>query len=357
MRYLYLLNSTVRAVLSVLRLATLVIRGNKFRVFATGVFLAASIVVILPQKTQAWTGTLPTCGTSPAAWEYKEHITTKYGSQWDPDVHAKNFTYSFDTEDSYPSGWGGAKYNLVIFYTDGTIHFNQSGSTKTVTTTGTSKYIHLIKDTANSKWQSDTDPTPNVGNATNLTSYGGFACIGYAKGATYDSDWIGAKFSQTPTQQVTDCSANSGISKVTCEIANFFDGVADTFLGVGKAIVGGIATLFLPDTDQIMVEVNDFFDYMEAKLGFLVYPFQFMGGIFNAFEDTEGHAFSCTSTSCNIGFGGGATFFGSGIGVDLTALNDVAPTLFSFIVNVIRGMTVFALIMMLRKKYTEVVAK
>lgn len=351
---LYLLNTIVRIIRTLLYAVATVARTKKRHYILAGVLIFASIAVIMPQKTSAWTGDLPNCGTTPLAWAYKEKISEKYGDEWNPDVYPKTVVLSFDTEDTYPPGYAGTIYNLQIYYVNGTIEFKQSGSTKTLTTTGTTRVLGVSKDTTSSYFQSDFSAT-SIATTTNLTNSGSAACILWAKGATYESDWTGKYFAQTPQQQVTDCSSQSGFSKITCEIGNVFDGVADTFVGVGKAIVGGIASLFIPDGDNLSTKITDFGDTITEKLGFLAFPFTFTTELMQTMFDSDNHDEPCTDTYCRISFAQGADFYGAGLELDFTVLNDVAPDLWDFIIGAIRAMTIFAVIMMLRKKYMEIV--
>lgn len=118
------------------------------------------------------------------------------------------------------------------------------------------------------------------------------------------------------------------------------------------AIKGALTWLFVPNADSLKYAVTGNVKTISEKLGFLSYPFVFLGDLFSAF--TTSTSTWCTDSSCTKSFG---NFFGQPASINLLAVKDLNSSLWNYILLAIRGVTVLALILGIRKKFMEVVAK
>jgi hypothetical protein len=170
--------------------------------------------------------------------------------------------------------------------------------------------------------------------------------------STYDVEWQHGdyfgdytNFVETYDPEVEEpCSTFD----IACHIGKIFDGVADTFLGVGEAIVGGIASLFIPNVDEVKSIFTNLFDAVSDKLGFLLFPFEFFIDAFTGMAN----AASC-APNCSINFG---NMFGGDLVVDPLEIQASIPSYYAIGVNIIRGTTVLTLIGAFYHKFKEVSA-
>jgi len=178
-------------------------------------------------------------------------------------------------------------------------------------------------------------------------------CVYAAKNVVYESTWTFNHFSSYAGYKAgADASTSCTTLDFACKIKQAWDGVADTFAAVGEAIVNGIASIFAPDGNQIKSDFDSLGAFMEAKFGFLSYPFTFIVNIFNAFNNSTNNW--CTTTSCVKNFG---NFYGHAFNVDVTQLKTSVPTYYTWFTLFMRGMVVLALLLSLRQKFMKVLHK
>lgn len=99
-----------------------------------------------------------------------------------------------------------------------------------------------------------------------------------AKGLTYDSTFPSGN--QLPVAEVDAPAGNptKGCKAIDlgCWVGKIFDGVIDGFQSLAEGLLAGITFLFVPDGDVASITFNDLKDFLTEKLGFLMYPFDFM---------------------------------------------------------------------------------
>jgi hypothetical protein len=187
-----------------------------------------------------------------------------------------------------------------------------------------------------------------------LNTWFGTNCVVAAKNVTYDANWgTWNKFvsnieSGSGSGTGTSCSALD----IACKLRSAWDGVTDTFVAVGKAIVAGIASLFMPDSSQTKADFDDLSNFLTQKLGFLTYPFTFIIDVFTSFGSTSNNW--CTSSSCSKNFG---NLFGGNYTINLNQPATTMPTIWNWFLAFVRGITVLGLILAIRRKYQGVIHK
>jgi len=203
---------------------------------------------------------------------------------------------------------------------------------------------------------SDVDTTPDGTNT--LTTGIPFAtastnCVYTAKNVQYSSAWTFNHFSSYAGYKAgADASTSCTTLDFACKIKQAWDGVTDTFVAVGEAIVSGIASIFAPDSTQIKSDFDTLGAFMDTKFGFLTYPFTFINNIFNAFNNSSNNW--CTTSSCTKNFG---NFYGHPFSVNVTQLKTSVPTYYTWFTLFMRGLLVLALLLSLRSKFMKVLHK
>lgn len=183
---------------------------------------------------------------------------------------------------------------------------------------------------------------------SNMTCMRGFTGLGvpYATfGTTYDGR---TTFSTVYPSESTTSPCNGALD-VGCWIARAFTGVSDTFLNVMRAFTSAFVSFWLPDTEAISTSFSDLQTTLSTKLGFLTFPAVFLIDVFNAFNPSTSW---CTSTTCSKSFG---NFYGAPFTLNFLTLKVVAPSMWDLLIGFVRGITIFSLIVMLRKKFIATV--
>jgi len=195
-----------------------------------------------------------------------------------------------------------------------------------------------------------TDPsTINAGNGFVIGNDLFAAQVGTNK-VDYADSWDAAHF----TNHVP-YGESEGKSCSTLDIGCWVGKITSGFTNAIKEIVGLVGDLFswlfVPAADEVSNAFNEFGTFMNAKLGFLAYPFDFIGGVFNAF--TSGSSW-CNSSSCSKSFG---NLFGHNFTVNLGQTQTTMPTLWTWFTGMVRGLTIVALLFAVRQKYRSVTNK
>lgn len=107
--------------------------------------------------------------------------------------------------------------------------------------------------------------------------------------------------------------------------------------------------IFIPDENTLKAKYDSFHDFMVLKLGFLTYPSEFLGDLFASFDTTQN---SCNETACTKNFG---ELLGGDFSLDFLAMKNTAPTMWTWFKTLIVGVTLFELVIMLKRKYMDVV--
>ena len=183
-----------------------------------------------------------------------------------------------------------------------------------------------------------------------ISSSGGtvfnYGCQGAAHNVNYSASWGYSQWNNdAPIGSGSGTSC--GALDLGCWVRKGFDGLSSGLSGLWQDMLYGIGQIFGIDSAQLSSDWSSFSSFMNAKLGVLAYPFTFLGNLFAAFTtDTSG----CNATSCVKNFG---NFFGSNFSINLALVASAWPTWWAWIVGVIRGVTVLAIILGVRRKFLE----
>lgn len=185
----------------------------------------------------------------------------------------------------------------------------------------------------------------------NVSSVVDMDYIYVARNVIYHPTWDAGVFNSFAEYGADPGQSCSAID-IGCWITKAWSGVSNTISSVGKAIVSTIASLFMPDTAKIQADFNDFKSFLDAKLGFLTYPFTFLADVFDAFTGPSDG--TCTTSGCVKNFGGflGGTFF-----VDFAVLAQEMPSLWDILRALVIGLTILEVIIMIRRKVMGVMHK
>lgn len=177
---------------------------------------------------------------------------------------------------------------------------------------------------------------------------------------TYDASWDQITATTTTVDsKVYPTTQGCSMTDIGCLLQQTFSTVANTFLAVGEAIVNGIALLFSPDVDTLKYSFDEFSTSLLDTLGFLAYPFEWIGDTLDALyggivADASWGTGFCGIDSFDWGFPTG-TFFGTNINIDFC--NDLVDRLIE-ISNIIMPVFIsYALIRTFKQKIDEVHAK
>lgn len=178
-------------------------------------------------------------------------------------------------------------------------------------------------------------------------------CVYAARNVTYSPYWVDNynQFSSHIEFTAGSVQENCGALQIGCWVGEIFQGVSDTFLGVGKAIVTGIAELFKPDSGKIGTAFGDFNTTMTNKLGFLAYPITFLVSVLNAFTSTDS---TCSTTSCVKSFG---NLFGHNFSLNLSQPGVSMGSYWSYFRLFIQGTTILTVVLAIKQRYRGIIHK
>lgn len=312
------------------------------KILITGiVILVASVIPVFLNtgQAQAWTGVIPACSVGGAFdWEWKNAIKTQSNNVRDVDNWGGALVIA--SFDNLPES---TAFTIQVYFAEEAL-FVEAGANRSITLTQTTSY-QVTKDPASSAYQSSVSYNGTVQNI----STGSFACVSTAKGAiNYENDWEAGTFSEDVPAQINDCDTLD----IPCQIGNIFSGVRNTFVSVGQAIVQGIANLFVPSPEFMTTEINDFSDFLEQKLGFLVYPIEFTEDFLSAFDSTSNTW--CTESACIKNFG---DFYGGQLQIDFLAPKWLLLSYWNYAIIAIRALIAVALIFAIRDVLMRILKK
>lgn len=303
-----------------------------------------------PPKAAAWTGALPGCNQAlnTFAGDLKEAIETKDTSF---NHNESSFLYARGAADHQNAIDANNYDNMYLYYVNAPnkLKFKKLTATTYGFTAESGTLVnrmHIISREVKTSTYPDGVTTISGVNAPPHE----LGCVTSAVNVLYSSDWDVYKFTETVYGGTGEaqCSATD----IACKISRVFRRVADTFHAVGQAILRGIAVLFAPDSADFNELYTDFTSFFDTKLGFLLYPFQFIGSMFNAYNDTSNQW--CTMSNCQKSLG---EVYGTEMKLDVLQWRLTAPALFNFLTATLRGLTVLALAFAIHRKYLEVIKK
>lgn len=182
------------------------------------------------------------------------------------------------------------------------------------------------------------------------------ACYYAIHNVVYDSSFTHYQYTDTKGVIGVGTGTSGGTSTpptcqpldITCYVNNAVSGVVNTFQGFFQSFLTALGALFVPNGTTLSSDWTTFHTTLTTKLGFLTWPFSFVGNLFTAITTP-------TTTCCVIGAG---TFMGATFpGIDLAFGATHLPTLWTYTVAAIRGLTVLALFFMLRSKFLEITSR
>jgi hypothetical protein len=285
----------------------------------------ANIVSQLPinsQKAIAWSGDSPSCVKDPLTyeWTYKDKIHDLLGI----------------TVDSYNGSWilGSRSSGIIQMWFSHNMTIQTSAGVNQLVMNGGDGAVDITTESSHPNFQRILTTTSAFGSTVTLDD---FTCIDRFQNPTYSNTYTGKRFDEGSPNQFNDACATFDIA---CRIAGTFQGVQNTFLGVGKAIVIGISSAFIPDAATVKNQFDTLYSFMIAKLGFLTYPITWASNTYTSFSDTSNNW--CTDTNCVMNFDG--QLFGGTVSIDFYALKHGIPTMWTYLLLVFRAITVIALI-------------
>lgn len=158
------------------------------------------------------------------------------------------------------------------------------------------------------------------------------------------------------------CWVTNGITAIGDSISEFFSG----FVKVVQNLMEFLSHLFVPGDDNLFLKAFDNLnEYMHKKLGFLMFPFDFVGSIVKTLMTVVDSDIK-SEWHCVAGSGGvkpaicdglcvPRVFGGSSLCLGFTKLETVFPQLWKSIIFVIRFVTVVGLVELMRIKYYSIV--
>lgn len=188
-------------------------------------------------------------------------------------------------------------------------------------------------------------------------------CIS-ARNPTYTAAWDLGKLSNNISYEDSSSVEGSGSSlpsckalDIGCKITEAMNAVGNTIKDVMTATLGLIADLFtflfVPDGQLIQNAVDAFQSALSAQMGLLGYPVTFFANLFTSILDQQGSTW-CNGSNCTENFG---TFYGANFSIDFLVVKHKFPTLWEYMLIIIRGGTIVALMFMVRNKYLDVMGR
>lgn len=313
--------------------------------------IAPTAALQSPQKAAAYTGQPPNCPTNYLhMWDWPKMI--RDNSQWP----------EFNPESS--------KYVIGLVGTPGTpqmtwqlITAGDKGQGELIAEKNTSGVYQIRPSVWTIGWRTLHDNPEKVhgtqyanpyvttgwNSSSSNTPLTNLGCVIAAKGVVYAQSYDLQQFETNVRYGTGDGTQKCDALAIGCWMGKLWNGVADTFSSVGQAILKGIAWLFAPESQDLNYVYTDFKDYMDWKLGMLIFPFSYVIDLFNAYTSSA-NAW-CTPTSCEKDLG---NVMGGNMKFDFLKWRDTAPTMYNFFLALTRGITVVALVGMMYKKYMEV---
>jgi len=345
---------------------------NGASLLVIGVLLLSSFIVYLPHKASAIAAGNG-CASSMNTWDWPAWTaksSPRSGSVTGggvPGFDAANFSYLVvGIAHSATYSWLSSLYmftattpqDKLVLYED------SSGNEHVKSIQNGTVYVETINDDSNLSnhtvnfvpslyaYSSGTDYQITGSAAYNPVGASPI-CVEFTKNVLYDTSFTDPKYTNGPgwTSGVGGPSSGpscSGITDVVCYMSNLFSSVGNSIANAFQAFGVGLYSLFVPSGQQLSADWNAFSSTMQTKLGFLLWPFSFVTSLFSA-------TLSPTTPCCTIGAG---TFMhASWPGINLKYASIALPTLWSFLTDMIKGLSILILLFALRRKFLEITHK
>lgn len=167
----------------------------------------------------------------------------------------------------------------------------------------------------------------------------------------YSDSWDVGKFTDHVPYAPDDTASACGVFDIPCYMTKIVGSLSSSFQNFIIAVFKGLATIFVPDTAQIKTKFDDLTSSLNSHLGFIAYPFTFLGNFFSAFTNNSGF---CSTSSCTKNFG---NLFGHPYTVNLTQLKTTAPTFYTMATLFLQGTLVVALIFSIKREFNKTTEK
>lgn len=321
--------------------ATLKQLKNTFRervkLLVLGALLAFAFITpqLAPQKARAWTGNLPQCSTGETFnfnWKDKIKESPVGGTYYNYDAPPSSLLVVGTNLGSY--------YNYSFYFgtPSATAQYQQSGSNRNFYISD-AVIFSVTGDTASGNYHNVTGRT-NVG----ALNSGSMTCVVDVRNFTVGSGYNGQLYTYNNIQQTITCDTFD----VACNIRNAINGVTDTVSSGVEFVLRGVSALFMPSEEFVQDKFTEVNDYFSEKLGFLLYPFEFIADFYDA--ATNDITAWCTPTVCEKDFG---NLFGGNFTIDFYALKP-STALWDLLLVVIRSLTVLGLIFFARRELLKI---
>lgn len=257
----------------------------------------------------------------------------------------------------YPSNVGGTEY---MFYTSGSSGFMVGGNLQINTSTGAAKV----------SWDQEEDDTANYGSVFNVSDAswtsagagdGNFMVNGALDTCIYA---IGGRISSPAGVDIPYLT----LSEIDNQVPPVDHGwnVGDWLKEIWGFIANIpelVASLFLPDSTTVSTIATDFTDFFEEKLGFLFWPFDFIGDVFNLFMGTGINdefddfgnpynlCYTYTPLTTNATYWSFGNFFGEGVWINPCMFEYAMPTIWTFATLAARALLVYSVVNFLLSAY------
>lgn len=290
------------------------------------------------KQASAWTGALPSCQYADALnWAWKEAITAVNPIH---DVDNTNLPWVMRSTTTNPT----SGFIDITFASEIEFIYGNNTTQNGIQFTGSTVTYGIAKNVNDPNYQDgvyvNSSPTGSITHSQ--------ACITAQGNTTQEQQYIdegGITYNNVAPAQQYSCEALD----VICHVANIFQNVKNTFASVGLAIVNGFASLFIPDSDVFTQFHIDMTEFLVQKLGFLVYPVEWLADIWDGITSNSNNW--CTETSCSQNFG---NLFGQPFVLDMLVVKNSIPQYWNLLVYTIRGVTVLTLIITVSQKLRSI---
>jgi len=178
----------------------------------------------------------------------------------------------------------------------------------------------------------------------------------------YPVDYDGLVPPSAMTKEIINPTKECSPIDLPCWFSTVFDSMADTFQGLGEAILSGIAYLFSPDTDTFGFQFNELMDFFSEKLGFLFYPIQWILDSLNGLAsgittDGEWGTGICSIPTLNLGLSETSSMSFMGGNISLNWCNALSQKIAVATRVLFPTMLSYTMVMAFRHKIHEIKTK
>ncbi len=293
--------------------------------------------LLTPAKAQAWDGAnLPYCsvGGSASDFDWQTPIYNDFPN-WKARSDLSVIFYQYVTDKTYTQVSVIVPFNTTTaakkvhiekltapkggFVPPETVLLTNFAKVKTYSVNATNLETKFITNPQTNGLYDD-DPATHS-DATFDHVKGNITCISYTKNITYSNNYEGIKFGETFVTGTETPTSSTECSKID--------------------IICGLKNLFFPQSNLLTTKNQEMKDFWNAKLGVLLFPFDFISSMFSGlvYSDsvcTSGNQAAQCSSSPKIAAG---QFYGSNFEINLAtpaiASNFVRPLMQLFLVVIV----------------------